>query len=180
MKALSMSKDQYSENIIHELLKNKKNTVFLSFLSILFLYLFFSYCISLFAFISPSGDLRWDGEVSTITSTQYHRGQTVAITGFLEEATQYKETGVYFTFTYPENVVYSITVMDPDDLPIYHKTESLSSIQGDITLDPISFTLASDALYGTYKVRVLVWTDWLPNGDTRTYQIQEQTFEVIP
>ena len=175
-----MTMDNQINRDENDLLKKHKNVAFISFISLLLLYLCFSYGVSLFAFISPSRDLRWDGNIYSINSLQFHRGDTVFITGFLEQASLVIEAGEYYTFTNPENIVWSVTVMDPDDLAVYHYTIAMNSVEGDITLEQKSFVLSSDASYGLYKVRILAWTNWLPDGETRTNAIEEGTFEVIP
>jgi hypothetical protein len=49
--------------------------------------------------------------------------------------------------------------------------------QGDILLNPVTFTAPN--VKGTYRIRIVVWTEYLPDGETRTNLINEATFEVV-
>jgi hypothetical protein len=135
--------------------------------------------ISLFAFISPTQELRWSSSITYINKPVLNPGNTVNVTGFLEEGTEYFERGNYYFFTAPEDVRWVLIVMDPNNLPIYMGSDVLTNAISDITEDSITFTLSSTAAPGTYKIRLLIWTDWLPGGETRTYIINEYEFEVV-
>ena len=77
---------------------------------IAFVAIVLSYVGSLFAFISPSSDLRWESSVDTLLPS-YSKGDTVPITGLLEEGTQYIENGEYFVFTTSENVMWTVLIL---------------------------------------------------------------------
>jgi hypothetical protein len=108
----------------------------------------------------------------------YSRGDTVLITGFLEEGTQYFDIIQYYYFVTGEPVTWALVVLNPSNMPVHIETGTISNAEGDITLDPVSFSLASNAEIGTYRVRIIVWSDYLPSGETRTNSINEDTFEV--
>jgi len=63
-------------------------------------------------------------------------------------------------------------------MPIHMATGLNASAENGVTLPDIDFNLPVDAVIGTYKVRVMAWTDWLPGGDTRTVHVNEVTFTV--
>ena len=159
------------------LLQKNKNKMVISLVIIAIASLLSSYVGSLFAFISPSMEFRWQSSVSALQPT-YSKGDTVPITGLLEEATQYIENGEYFVFDTPEDVMWTLLIMGPDDLPISITSGILSSAMGYITLDTINYTIKQIDPSGTYTVRVVVWTSTLPDGDTRTYTINEGSFVV--
>ena len=139
--------------------------------------LVFSYLGALFAFISPSPELRWNSSISYINDVAFNPGDTVTINGSIEEGTQYFLLSNYYDFLNSETIRWFVTIKDPNNLPIHLETGTLNVI-GNRTLDQFSFGLPSNAVSGTYHVRVFVWTDYLPSGDTRTYLVNEKTFEV--
>ena len=159
---------------------NEKNRqlIIKSILVIVIVYSLFTYFVSLLAFISPSQKQRWDTSIQTITPSTIKPGKTVTVTGFLEEGTQYLN-GYYHDFTSPEEVTWIVIVIDPNNIPIHMEWDTIPSASGDRPLDTFSFNLPATAVKGTYKIRVLVWTKWLPDGEARTNIINEKSFEVV-
>ena len=158
------------------ILKNK-NSVIIGLFLIFLVSILSSQIGSPLAFISPSSEFRWASSVDALQPT-YSKGDTVYITGLLEEGSQYIDYGGYYTFTTAENLVWAVTILGPDDLPISFTIGPLTAAEGSITLDTVSYTINQIDPSGTYKVRVVVWTGALPSGDTRTYTILEGSFEV--
>ena len=158
---------------------NEKNRqlIIKSILVIVIVYSLFTYFVSLLAFISPSQEQRWDTSIQTITPSPITPGTTVTVTGFLEEGTQYL-MGYYHYFSSPEAVTWIVIVIDPNNMPI-HLESGTASVLGDKTIDAFSFNLPATAVKGTYKIRVLVWTEWLPDGEARTNIINEKSFKVV-
>ena len=146
-------------------------------LSIVIGIMIFSYLGALFAFISPSPELRWNASISYINDIAFNPGETVTVNGFIEEGTQYYLLGNYYDFQASETTRWFVIIIDPNKQPIHFETGTLAAI-GDQTLDQFSFDLPSNAVSGQYRVRVFVWTDYLPSGDTRTYLVNEKTFTV--
>jgi hypothetical protein len=87
--------------------------------------------------------------------------------------------GFYHDFTSPEEVTWIVIVIDPNNIPIHMEWDTIPSASGDRPLDTFSFNLPTTAVKGTYKIRVLVWTKWLPDGEARTNIINEKSFEVV-
>jgi hypothetical protein len=139
----------------------------------------FSYIMAIYAFDSPSSGLRWNSD-SYIPESSYSRGDTVNIYGSIEEAQRYLYFGQYFSFTSDVDVRWIVIVKGPNNEPIHIETDLLTMFSGDLDLDLVNFALPSNAATGTYTVRVFVWSDWLPGGETMTYQVSERTFEVTP
>ena len=137
-----------------------------------------SYIISLNAFISPTSELRWDGTVSYISDTVYNPGDPVLVEGRLIEGDSYFSLGYYYFFA-PEDIRWILVVIDPNDMPIYMETNVVTNANGVIDTGQIGFNLPSNAAPGIYHIRMIVWSDLLPTGETRTRQIQEITFEVM-
>jgi len=136
-------------------------------------YVMFSYTASLFAFISPSSELRWETSVKDYGQS----GGTISFIGVLEEGTQYFQIFTYYYFTSPEaSVTWCVTVLrEEDSRPIYIDTGTITDAQGNYEV-PVSFALTEA---GHYKVRIMVWTQLLPNGLTRTRTIHEGSFQVV-
>ncbi len=162
-----------NEDTIFEI--NSKQALLL--LSIIITIIVFSYLGALFAFISPSPELRWNASISYINDIAFIPGETVTVNGFIEEGTQYYLLGDYYDFQGSETTRWFVIIIDPNKQPIHLETGTLDAI-GNQTLNQFSFDLPSNAVSGQYNVRVFVWTDWLPSGDTRTYLINEKTFTV--
>jgi hypothetical protein len=102
----------------------------------------------------------------------------VNITGLLDEKPQFMEQWkYYYYFGSAEAVRWSILVIDPYDSPIQLFTGTLSNAQGDILLNPVTFTAPN--VKGFYRIRIVVWTEYLPDGETRTNLINETSFEVV-
>ncbi|MFC1803163.1 hypothetical protein ACFL0D_04255 [Thermoproteota archaeon] len=157
-----------------------KQKIYLITLAVVLGSILVSYTVSLFAFISPTADLRWETSVIDFDQLDYSRGESVTLTGFLEEGTQYFNVIQYYYFLTGEPVTWAVIVMDPNNMPIHIYTDTISDLEGDLTLDPLSFNIPTSASLGTYKVRIMVWTDLLPTGVTRTKTINEGSFEVVP
>ena len=168
-----------SSSMIFNIGEKRKQKIYLLTLAVVIGSILVSYTISLFAFVSPTVDLRWETSVINFDQPDYSRGETVTLTGYLEEGTQYYYFIQYYYFVTGEPVTWAVIVMDSVNMPIYIETGVLSDLQGDLTLDPVSFAIPATASLGTYKVRIMVWSDLLPTGVTRTNIINEGTFEVI-
>ncbi len=157
---------------------SNKKTIITAALSLIVIVSLYSYITALLAFISPSSNLRWEGSVSYIGPSPFSPGESVTITGAVEEATQYIFDGDYYFFIGSEDIRWFIVVIDPNYKPIHYATGTLSDFSGSGDLSTVNFNLPSNAVIGTYKVRVFVWTDYLPGGETRTLNILEEEFEV--
>ena len=138
-----------------------------------------TYAISLLAFVSPSQELRWDGSIQYINGLTFSPGDTVLIEGYIEEGDTYFNKGFYYYFVGGEDIRWIINVMDTFNNPVHFETGAISLAQGDNELPQISFDLPGTAKTGTYTVKVIIWTDWLPDGDTRSHTIDIITFEVV-
>jgi hypothetical protein len=158
--------------------KRLKQIVITGVLTILVSYTLVTYVGSLFAFVSPSKELRWDGNIDYINKPSFTAGENVMIQGLLLQGETYFEQGQYYSFSYSENIRWILVVMDPNHLPIYFESNPVVNAQGDVSIGSINFTIPNNAATGTYDVRLMVWTDWLPGGETRTNTINEITFEV--
>ena len=169
----------YSGNF--EISDHRKQIFLKSFLIIITGYILVTYAVSLVAFVSPSENMRWNSDVDTIVPATYNRGDTVSITGLLEEGTEYLKYGPYYylSFSSTEDITWAVIVLSPSNVPFSIQTGSLSGITGDFAITPVSVNIPSNAELGTYTVRVIIWTDLLPTGETKTNLINEGSFEVV-
>jgi hypothetical protein len=146
---------------------------------ILISFVILTYIVSLMAFVSPSEEQRWDTSIQTLSTTSYYANEDVSITGLLTEGTDFILNGEYFSFTSSETITWIITIIDPSNAPVYYSDGTISDAQGDIVLSPITYTIPSNPTLGTYTIKVFVITEYLPTGEIRINQVNEETFEVI-
>ncbi len=145
-----------------------------------------TYIIALLAFDSPSQDFRFKGGVDSIMDyyfyfeTSFSKGDIVRITGIVLGADRYFVfPSYYYYFVSTTSVRWIVGVLDPNDMPVHFESGTLNNIgSGDNALPVISFTLPSNAASGTYTIRVMGWTGFLPSGDTVTFEVLEDTFDV--
>jgi hypothetical protein len=125
--------------------------------------------------------MRWNTEIDTLVPATYNRGDIVSITGLLEEGTEYLRYSpyLYSSWSSPEDIMWAIVILSPTNTPFYVETGTLIDIEGNYSLDPVNVNIPSSAEFGTYKIRVIIWTDLLPTGETRTNIITEGSFEVV-
>ena len=161
------------------LLNDKKRVIASVLILAATAYTLSTYIISLSAFVSPSQQLRWDVDLTYINSPAFTPGQTVTVEGVLIEGDTYFERGVYYFFTAPEDIVWFVNVVDPNHMPVEFTDDTISTALGDQIIGQLSFTLPNDAVTGTYTLKLVVWSGWLPDGETRTDLIGELTFEVV-
>lgn len=157
---------------------DKRSKIFTGVLTVLIVYMMVTYVITLFAFISPSQDQRWSSSVTSISPSTIRRGDTVTFTAFYEEGLEYKFKDLYYYFFSSEDVHCIFIVLDPNNKPIFMDDEPVTG-QGNIEIPGINFVIPNDAALGEYTIRVFVWTDWLPEGESRTYTIEEAKFSVV-
>lgn len=138
-----------------------------------------SYIFSLNAFISPTRELRWDGAITYLSDTTFSPGDPVLVEGRLIEGENYFSIGYYYYSFSPEDIRWILIVIGPNNTPIHIENNVVPNANGIIDTGQINFDLPSNAAAGQYRIRMMVWSDVLPLGETRTREIQEITFEVV-
>lgn len=161
---------------------NAKRLIALSIIGIITLVSVGSYIIALLAFVSPTEELRWEAEVVDFvyywggSQSSFNPGDEIVIKGTVIEG---DEWGPYaYTFDNPISVRWIINVKGPNDEAVYFTSGTNSSAIDDFDIPDVRFTLPSDAANGQYTARLMLWTGWLPSGDTRTLHMTELTFDV--
>jgi hypothetical protein len=157
---------------------NYKNKVLSGIALTLVIYTMVTYVISLSAFTSPSQDLRWNS-IPYVNYATYNPGDTITVEGELIEGDNYFSRGKYYYFSSSEDIIWIVNVIDPDNKPIYFTTGEILNAQSDQVLGDVEFSLPSNAVPGTYVIKLLVWSDWLPAGETRMNVLGEISFEVV-
>jgi len=161
---------------------DSKRFIAISILTLLTIASVGSYIIALLAFHSPTKELRWETDSTTeywgYFDTAFNPGEQVTVIGTLIEGDDYWDDGYYVSFTDAVSIRWIVVVKDPNGMPIHMATGLDASAEKGVTLPDVDFDLPVDAVIGTYKVRVMAWTDWLPGGDTRTVHVNEVTFTV--
>jgi len=143
--------------------------------------------VALSQFTSPSSEFRFQGDVSTIENINYadysaisfSAGGTVRITGIVLYADEYWDDPNYYSFVGTISVKWIVIVLDPNNLPVHMSSGTLTGAgQSDQAIPEVSFVLPSASTTGSYDIRVMAWSDWLPSGDTLTIAVMEDTFTV--
>lgn len=149
----------------------------------------YGYITALFAFIAPSEEFPLDvtsvGTFDTGDSskTSFPRGDTVRIKATVEMATGYYYNYVpsyYYYYDFVGTISYRIivAVRDGDGAPFFFTYQIRNISPGDIQVTSYDYTIPFTASKENYTIRVMVWSDWLPDGDALATAAGEATFEV--
>lgn len=168
---------------------DSKRLIAIAILALITIGTFYSYITALFAFISPYEeyplDLTSAGTYTTSNnpSTAFSKGSVVRVKGTVEKATAYWDTPpppytTYSSFSGSTSCRVFITVIDPNNLPIQFYTTTQSLTIGQSADCAVDTAITSSAPSGTYKVKILVWSDSLPTGVSLTPTIETITFTV--
>jgi hypothetical protein len=136
------------------------------------------------AFVAPSQDLplRFN-QVSTLDATYnptstFNRENIVRINSTVEMALEYDLASVYYNFTSDVTYRIIVSVSDPNNMPVYIYNTQKTIARGEIQNTLSNYTIASNAVLGNYKVKIMLWSDWLPSGNTLSPSAEEVTFNV--
>ena len=149
---------------------------------------FYTYVIALFAFISPAQDLPLDitgvatYDTGDILTPSFSRGSTLRIKADVEKAWGYHYPYYvppdYYDFSGDTGYRIIFAVMDNQGRPFFFDSSSESLSPGDSTTTSFDYNIPSKASVGTYTIRVMAWSDWLPPGVVLAPDVFEITFEV--
>ncbi|HDI53281.1 MAG TPA: hypothetical protein ENF89_03905 [Candidatus Bathyarchaeota archaeon] len=159
----------------------------------------YTYIQALFAFIAPSEKypLRIL-EVNTQGKNTFSRGETVTFQVKIEMAVgyqtpygyyywyycQYRPPTYYCQYYYWDYFIESktykviIAVMDGDKRPMVVMSKADTITRGETHTITFSWTIPSGAATGTYKVRAMAWSEWLPTGVALAPEAKETSFTV--
>ena len=143
-----------------------------------------SYIVALFAFIAPSQDFPLEVTVATFDTgnnpqSSFVRGTTVRIKATVEMATGYYFVYPnYYDFVGDTSYRIIFAVMDGGRSPVFFQSTTTSISPGAIQVTSYDYAISSGAATGTYTIRVVVWSDWLPSGVALVPSAGTQTFQV--
>jgi hypothetical protein len=166
-------------NIGSPIENDTKRNIVAGILSLIVLISLYSYISALYGFISPMSELRWNSEILSISASTFNPGDNVVVDVMLEEGNTYFSRGNYYYFLSGENIRWIVNVMDPNNSPVFLESNPINGAIGDQAVGLVDFDLPTNASPGTYTVKVIVWSAWLPGGETRTNIIDDVTFEVV-
>jgi hypothetical protein len=148
----------------------------------------YTYISALFAFIAPSQ--RFPLKVMDVKtfdkggdpSSIFTRGQTVRIDAEVEMATgyYYYYPVHYYYYDFVGDVPYGIifTVVDDWDKPVFFDSVTSTISPGVSKTTSFSYFIPFTASKGVYRIQVMVWSEWLPEGGALAQEAGEETFEV--
>jgi len=157
-----------------------KRTIVLVLVLAIGVFSLYGYITALFAFISPSQGLPLDitglatFDPGDNPKTSFSRGDTVRIKVTVEKATDYYYYSAYYYY-YPAYYYYYdfvgetsykviVTVMDSKDRPVFIDSYETTISPGESKEKSFSYVIPTGASTGTYKIRAMAWSDWLPDG----------------
>jgi len=164
---------------------NKKKIVSLGLFASIATIIFTTYIVALLAFIAPSVDfpLEVTGVATFDTNnnplTSFSKGTIVRVNATVEMATHYYINTDYTNFEGDTSYRIIIAVMNGEKSPLSDPKYATKTISpGTSQVTSFDYTIPSSAKTGTYTIKVVVWSDWLPSGAALAQLAGEQTFQV--
>ena len=160
-----------------------KKTLILTTLLVFSIVLLYSYVVALVAFVAPSGDLPLDItslstlDSSNVSTSMFSTDTVLRVNATIEKATMYFDTP-YTNFTSDTSYRLIITILNPNNIPadLISTQKTISPGESQVVLN--DYSIPSNAATGTYTIRILLWSDWLPDGKNLAPTIEEVTFDV--
>ncbi len=145
----------------------------------------YTYIGALLAFVAPSETFplrvtELDTLDDNVTEVNFDIGDDVRVNVTVEKAEAYYINFPisYDNITFLGNTTFRIivTILNEDRMPVYVNPPTSSTIAPDSS---IVFTYVYPTVAtGTYTIRVMVWSDWLPGGVALSDVTEEVTFNV--
>ena len=149
----------------------------------------YTYIGALLAFVAPSETfpLRVTEldtlDENNVTEVNFDIGDDVRVNVTVEKAEAYY---INFPISY-DNVSFFgdttfriiVTILDEDRMPVsppYSETSTIAP--GSSSVFTYNYTIPPTAATGTYTIRAMVWSDWLPDGLALSNITEEVTFDV--
>lgn len=148
----------------------------------------YGYVTALFAFIAPREGLPLDTtglatyDVGNTGKVSFSRGETVRINATVEKGTDYYYNYPYYYdyYGFVGVTTYRIifTVTDSEGRPVFFNSAVESVSPGGFEMTSFDYAIPSSAPIGIYNMRVMAWSDWLPDGVALYEYTAVETFEV--
>ena len=184
---INASVNKLTEIRIKNMTINRKKILILTTYTAIFLTVIYTYVLALSVYVAPSENFPLEISVletldtSNSSSSAFPRGETVRINTTIYQALEYINfpfTYDYYSFTGDTNYKIIIMVMDSQKKPVYLQSLDTSISPGDTDLLLSDYTIGNTSPTGTYSVKVMVWTNWLPNGKALAPNTPTATFSV--
>ena len=121
-------------------------------------------------------------DTSNVLKTTFLTGETVRFNATVEMADYYywyyMYSPIYYSFSGIQNYRIIFAVMDNTNRPVYFVSTTESISPGASELTSYDWTIPSTASSGSYTIRVVTWSDWLPTGVALAPNAREATFTV--
>ena len=165
---------------------DRKKALILGSLLLFSSILVYTYIVAILAFVAPSADYPLSVtslttlDTNNVTTSTYNAEETVRINITVEMALSYVNIPYsnYIDFTTDTTYRVIITIMDPNNKPVFfYNAQNTTSPQESQTYLR-DYALPSNTAVGTYTIRVLLWSDWLPTGNALSPTVEEITFDV--
>ena len=157
-----------------------------------------TYIIALLAWNAPNIDLtaRVISTGGTVTETldnygfsksTFNQGDLFDLRVYVEAADKYWNSTAYDNLVDDFSFRVIVTIFDPNGVPMLCESYTEPYSPGDIRFYYLEndmlgsfYQIPSDAVSAAnYKVRIVLWSDWLPGGIARASQAWELTFDVV-
>ena len=166
---------------------DSKKVVSTGILVTILLLLSYSYSTALLAFDAPSSDYPLQiTQVNTLdagnlSQSNFGTGDLVRFDATIEKALRYMNFPFsydYYDFVGDTNTKIVVTVKDPNKLPVYFEAKQVTINVGEIYDFSADYVIDSQAVSGVYTFTVMVWSDWLPSGNSLSVNVWEDVFNV--
>ena len=167
---------------------DSKRTIVLVLVLAIAAFSLYGYVTALFAFIAPSEGFPLDitdlatYDVGDTLKASFSKGDTVRIKANIEMATDYyyNYPASYYYYYFYGDTTYRIifTVTDSEGSPVFFDSAIESVSPGGFEMTSFDYKIPSNAPKGTYNMRVMAWSAWLPKGVALYEYTAVGTFEV--
>ena len=147
----------------------------------------YSYSTALLAFDAPRSDYPLQiTQVNTldagnVSESNFVKGDLLRFDATIEKALRYMNFPFnydYYDFIGDTNTKIIVTVKDPNKLPVFFEASQVLIDVGEAYVFSTDFVISSQAVSGVYSYTVMVWSDWLPSGNSLSVNVWEDIFNV--
>jgi len=174
-------------NLLYVYEITKKKLVSAGILLTILILLTYSYSTALLAFDAPSSDYPLQiTQVNTldagnVSQSNFDKGDLLRFDATFEKALRYMNFPFsydYYDFIGDTNTKIIVTVKDPNKLPVFFEANQVTIDAGEEYVLLTDYVISSQAVSGVYTYTVMVWSDWLPSGNSLSVNVWEDVFNV--
>lgn len=149
--------------------------------------LIYSYSAALLAFDAPSSDYPLQItqvntlDASNVSQSTFDKGDLLRFDATIEKALRYMNFPFnydYYDFVGDTSTKIIVTVKDPNKLPVFFEDYQVTIDAGEVYVFSTDYVIDSQAVSGVYTYSVMVWSDWLPSGNSLSVNVWEDVFNV--